>query len=56
MPDETSEPKPTEKKRPVTVRDLKPKSDPKGGVTNSGKCDKTLPRTEEVDFDWTLRS
>jgi len=30
-PDETREPEATEQKRPVTVRDLKPKSDPKGG-------------------------
>jgi hypothetical protein len=51
MPDETSEPKLPEKKRPATVRDLKPKSDPKGGAGNDGKSDKTLPRTEEVDFN-----
>ena len=51
MPEETSEPKPTEKKRPVTVRDLKPKSDPKGGTGNGGKSDKTLPRKVEVDFN-----
>ena len=51
MPDETSEPKPTEKKRPVIVHDLKAKTDPKGGAGNGGKSDKTLPRTEEVDFN-----
>jgi hypothetical protein len=51
MPDETSEPKSTEKKRAGTVRDLKPKTDPKGGAGNGGKSDKTLPRTEEVDFN-----
>ena len=51
MPDETSEPKPTERKRTATVRDLKPKSDPKGGTGNGGKSDKMLPRTEEVDFN-----
>jgi len=51
MPDETSEPKPTEKKRAGTVQDLKPKTDPKGGAANSGKGDKTLPRKEEVDFN-----
>ena len=56
MPDETSEPKPAEKKRAINVRDLKPKSDPKGGAGKTGKSDKTLPRTEEVDFDWTLCS
>ena len=51
MPDEASEPKPTEKKRAGTVRDLKPKTDPKGGAGNSGNSDRTLPRTEEVDFN-----
>ena len=51
MPDETSEPEATEEKRPATVRDLKPKADPKGGAANVGKGDKTLPRTEEVDFN-----
>ena len=51
MPDETGEPEATEKKRALAVRDLKPKSDPKGG-----KSDKVTPQTEEVDFDWTLRS
>jgi hypothetical protein len=56
MADETSEPKPTEKKRALAVRDLKPTSNPKGGAANGGKSDKATPRTEEVDFDWTLRS
>lgn len=51
MPDETSEPKLTEKKRPVTVRDLKPKSDPKGGAGKGDKSDETLPRKVEVDFN-----
>jgi hypothetical protein len=51
MPDETSEPKLTEKKRAITVGDLKPKTDPKGGAGNGGKGDKMLPRTEEVDFN-----
>ena len=51
MPDETSEPKSTEKKRAGNVRDLNPKTDPKGGAGNGGKSDKTLPRTEEVDFN-----
>jgi hypothetical protein len=51
MPDETSEPKPTEKKGAVTVRDLKPKSDPKGGAGDGGKSDETLPRKVEVDFN-----
>jgi hypothetical protein len=54
MRDETSEPKPTEKKRALAMRDLKPKADPKGGAGDSGKSDKTTPRTEEADFDWTL--
>ena len=51
MPDETSDPKPTEKERASTVRDLKPKTDPKGGAGSGGKNDKMLPRTEEVDFN-----
>jgi hypothetical protein len=51
MPDETSDPKPTEKKRASTVRDLKPKADPKGGTESGGKSDKMLPRTEEADFN-----
>jgi hypothetical protein len=55
MPDEVNTPKPTEKKRALAVRDLKPKTDPKGGAAN-GKNDKATPRTEEVDFDWTLPS
>ncbi|MGB9156408.1 MAG: hypothetical protein WCB20_07940 [Chthoniobacterales bacterium] len=42
MPDEMSEPKPTEKKRALAVRDLKPKTDPKGGAANGGKSDKAL--------------
>ena len=56
MADETSEPKRKEKKRALAVRDLKPKADPKGGAANGGKSDETTPRTEEVDFDWTLPS
>jgi hypothetical protein len=56
MPDETSEPNPPGKKRALPVRDLKPKTDPKGGAAHGGKSDKTTPRTEEVDFDWTLHS
>lgn len=51
MPDDTSKREPTDKKRPIRVRDLKPKTDPKGGAGNSGKSDKTFPRTEEVDFN-----
>ena len=51
MLDETSEPKSTETKRAGTVRDLKPKTDPKGGASNGDKGDKTLARTEEVDFN-----
>ena len=51
MPDETSEPQTTEKKRALAVRNLKPKSDPKGGAAKGGKSDKVTPRTEEVDFN-----
>jgi len=51
MPDETSEPKPTEKKRADTVRDLKPKTNPKGGAGNGGKSDTMRPGTKEVDFN-----
>ena len=56
MPKEASEPEVRETKRTPAVRDLKPKSDPKGGAAKGGKSDKVTPRTEEVDFDWTLRS
>ena len=56
MPDETREPQATEKKRALAVRDLKAKSDPKGGAAKGGKSDEATRRTEEVDFDWTLRS
>ena len=52
MPDETSEPKATEKKPKLGVRDLRPTSDPKGGAAKGGTSDKTLPRTREVDFSW----
>ena len=41
-----------EKKRVGAVRDLKPKTDPRGGAGDGGKSDKTLPRTEEVHFEW----
>jgi hypothetical protein len=51
MPEETSDSKNTEKKQPVTVHDLKPKADPKGGVVKGGKNDKTLPEKREVDFN-----
>ncbi len=56
MPDETGEPEATEKKRALAVRDLKPKSDPKGGAAKGGKSETATPRTEEVDFDWMLSS
>jgi hypothetical protein len=56
MLDETCEPEATEKKHKLAVRDLKPKSDPKGGAAKGGKSEKAIPRTEEVDFDWTLSS
>ena len=54
MPNETSEPDPTKKKkkeRKVEVRDLTPKSDGKGGATKPNKDKKdTFPRTGEMDF------
>ena len=46
MPNETSEPKPTEKKRAATVHDLKPKTDPKGGAGNGGKTMRGYSGTE----------
>jgi hypothetical protein len=36
------------------VHDLKRKTDIKGGAANDGKSDRATPRTEEVDFGWTL--
>lgn len=56
MPDERNEPKPSERKHPLAVRDLKPNSDPKGGAGKGGKTENATPRSEEVDFDWTLSS
>jgi hypothetical protein len=56
MPDETCEPEASEKKHKLAVRDLKPKADPRGGAAKGGKSGKAIPRTEEVDFDWTLSS
>jgi len=48
MPDETSEPEPTKKKkREVEVRDLTPKSDAKGGAKEANKDEK---QTGEIDF------
>ena len=52
MPKENSQPESEEKKkREVDVRDLKPKTDPKGGATDAKKDDKRdSGRTGEADF------
>ena len=52
MPNENSQPESAEKeKREVEVRDLKPKSGPKGGATDAKKDDKRASgRTGEADF------
>ena len=52
MPKENSQPESAErKKQEVEVRDLKPKTDPKGGTTDAKKGDKpTSGRTGEADF------
>ena len=52
MPKENSQPEPDEKKkREVDVRDLKPKTNPKGGTTDAKKDDKRdSGRTGEADF------
>jgi hypothetical protein len=53
MPNENSQPESTEKKkREVEVRDLKPKTDPKGGATEAKKKDdkRASGRTGEADF------
>jgi len=52
MPNENSQPESPEKeKREVEVRDLKPKTDPKGGATDAKKDDKrAFGRTCEADF------
>ena len=53
MPDENSQPESAEKKkREVEVRDLKPKTDPKGGAADTKKKDdkRASGRTGEVDF------
>ena len=52
MPKENSQPESAEKKkREVDVRDLKPKTDPKGGTTDAKKDDKRdSGRTGEADF------
>jgi hypothetical protein len=52
MPNENSQPDSAEKKkREVEVRDLKPKTDPKGGATDAKKDDKrAFGRTGEADF------
>ncbi len=52
MPNKTSEPDPAKKKKKeVEVRDLKPKSDAKGGATKPNKDEKrTFARTGEADF------
>ena len=52
MPNENSQPESAEKKkREVEVRDLKPKTDPKGGETDAKEDDKRASgRTGEADF------
>ena len=52
MPNENSQPESTEKeKREVDVRDLKPRTDPKGSATEAKKDDKhAFGRTGEADF------
>ena len=52
MPNENSQPESAEKKkREVEVRDLNPKTDPKGGATETKKDDKRASRrTGEADF------
>ena len=57
MPDENSQPESAEKKkREVEVRDLKPKTDPKGGATDGKKDEERASgRTGEVDFMKGLR-
>ena len=52
MPKENSEPEsPEKKKQEVDVRDLKPKTDPKGGATGAKKSDnRASRRTGEADF------
>ena len=52
MPKENSEPEsPEKKKQEVEVRDLKAKTDPKGGGTDAKKDDKRASgRTGEADF------
>jgi len=52
MPNENSQPESAEKKkREVEVRDLKPKTDPKGGATDEKEDDKRgSGRRGEADF------
>ena len=52
MLSENSQPESAEKeKQKVEVRDLKPKTDPKGGATDAKKDDKRpSARTGEADF------
>ena len=52
MPNEDSQPESAEKKkREVKVRDLKPKTDPKGGTTDAKKDDeRASDRKGEADF------
>jgi hypothetical protein len=52
MPNENSQPESAEKKkRGVEVRDLKPKTDPKGGATDEKEGDKRgSGRKGEADF------
>ena len=52
MPDQKSQPESAEKKRrEIELRDLKPKTDPKGGATDEKKDDKrSSGRKGEADF------
>jgi hypothetical protein len=49
MPNETSEPESTKKKkREIEIRDLTPKSDAKGGATKAEK--QAFPLAGDIDF------
>jgi hypothetical protein len=50
MPNEKRQPESAEKKREVEVRDLKPKTDPKGGATDTKDDKRPFGRTGEADF------
>jgi hypothetical protein len=51
MPNEKRQPESAEtKKSEVQVRDLKPKTDPKGGATDTKDDKRSSGRTGEADF------